>query len=46
LSQFLTDMEGYFTGGMHGSNFADAFLGSYSETWSATPTSGTFLDTA
>jgi RHS repeat-associated protein len=38
VGDFIKDMNGYLSGGAHGSNYADAFLGSYSEKWWAIPT--------
>lgn len=38
ISDFVQDMEGYLTHGAAGSNYADAFLGSYQEAWTAIPT--------
>lgn len=37
IAQFIKDMTGYVTHGRHGSNYADAFLGSYNEQWWAIP---------
>lgn len=37
---YARDGMGYLSGGTHGSNYADAFLGSYDERWTAIPVSG------